>query len=368
MDGCVLNIPKEEFGERIAKSKKMMEKSDIGYLIVTSIPDMTYLSNYTLYTGTASVLIPKENEPVLLIDQDWDLLRAKEISGISNTQATTNLTIGVPEILKNTYVDGKIGIVGWSTFPTPLYLAIKNKFPNAEFKDVTDILRTVRMIKSPAEILCLENAARITDEGAKTITEVLEVGKTELEIVLQAEATMKLAGARELSFPTVLGSGDRTELIVPQPTEKKIEMNDLILMDLGGRYNGYCADISRTKIVGNPTQEQKDLFEVVLQMHKEAIETVKPGVKAFEVHEVGKQVAQEAGYGEYVVHLIGHGVGLEEHEPPILETEETELVPGIVHSIEPGLYVPGVGGIRVEDTVLVTETGCKLLTSFDRGL
>jgi len=368
MDGCILSIPKEEFGERVAKSKKMMEKSDLGYLIVSSVPDMTYLSNYTLYTGAASVLIPKENEPVLLIDQDWDLLRAKEVSGISDTQATTDLTIGVPEILKNTYVDGKIGIVGWSTFPTPLYLAIKNKLPKAEFKDATDILRTVRMIKSPAEILCLENAAKITDEGAKTITEALKVGKTELEIVLQAEAAMKLAGARELSFPTVLGSGDRTELIVPQPTEKKIEMNDLILMDLGGRYNGYCADISRAKIVGSPTQEQKDLFDVVLQMHKEAIDAVKPGVKAYEVHEVGKRVAQESGYGEYVVHLIGHGLGLEEHEKPILETENTELVPGIVHTIEPGLYKPGVGGIRVEDTVLVTDTGRKVLTSFDRDL
>jgi Xaa-Pro dipeptidase len=145
-------------------------------------------------------------------------------------------------------------------------------------------------------------------------------------------------------------------------------MNDLILMDLGGRYNGYCADISRAKIVGSHTSEQKDLFEVVLQMHKEAIEAVKPGVKAFGVHEVGKRVAQESGYGDYVVHLIGHGLGLEEHESPILETEDTELVPGIVHSIEPGLYVPGVGGIRVEDTVLVTETGCKVLTSFDRDL
>jgi len=368
MDGCILSIPKEEFCKRVAKAKKMMEEIDLGYLIVSSVPDMTYLSNYTLYTGAANVLIPREHEPVLLIDQDWDLLRAKEVSGISDTQATVDLTIGVPEVLKNTYIEGKIGVVGWSTFPTPLYLAIKNKLPKAEFKDATDILRTVRMIKSPAEISCLENAAKITDEGAKTVTEALEVGKTELEIVLHAEAAMKLAGARELSFPTVLGSGDRTELIVPQPTEKKIEMNDLILMDLGGRYNGYCADISRAKIVGSPTQEQKELFEVVLQMHKEALDTVKPGVKAYEVHEVGKRVAQEAGYGEYVVHLIGHGLGLEEHEKPILEIEDTELVPGIVHTIEPGLYKPGVGGIRVEDTVLVTDTGRKTLTSFDRDL
>jgi Xaa-Pro aminopeptidase len=199
----------------------MMTKRELGSLIVSSIPDMTYLSNYTLYTGAASVLIPAEHAPVLLIDQDWDLLRAKDVSGIPDTQATADLAIGIPKILKNTYAGGKIGVVGWRTFPTPLYLAIKKEFPSAEFEDATDLLRDIRMIKSPAEIAYLEKAAKITDEGAKAITESLEVGKTELEIVLRAEATMKLAGARELSFPTVLGSGDRTELIVPQPTEKR---------------------------------------------------------------------------------------------------------------------------------------------------
>jgi len=363
-----MGIPKEEFSERIAKVKMMMEKTEIGYLIVSSISDMRYLSNYTLLAGAANVLIPRDDEPVLLIDQDWDLLRAKEVSAIPDTRATSSLALGIPEIMESTYVEGKIGVVGWNMFPTPIYLSIKNVFPKARFDDATEILAEMRMVKSTTEIAFIEKAAKITDEGAKTITNVIDPGKTEIEVVIAGEVAMKLAGARELSFPTVLGSGARTETIVPQPTEKKIEQDDLILMDLGGRYNGYCADMSRVKMCGTPTQEQKDLYEVVIQMYNRAIQAVKPGVKANEVHEIAKRVAQEAGYGEYFVHLIGHGLGLDEHDPPILETEPIELVPGMVHSIEPGLYKPGVGGIRVEDTVLVTDTGRKVLTSFDRSL
>ncbi len=363
-----MGIPKEEFSERIAKVKMMMEKTEIGYLIVSSISDMRYLSNYTLLAGAANVLIPREDEPVLLIDQDWDLLRAKEVSAIPDTRATSNLALGTPEIMESTYVEGKIGVVGWNVFPTPIYLAIKKVLPKADFDDATEILANMRMVKSLAEIAFIEKASKITDEGTKTITDAINPGKTEMEVVLAGEVAMKLAGARELSFPTVLGSGARTETIVPQPTEKKIEKDDLILMDLGGRYNGYCADMSRVKMCGTPTQEQKDLYEVVMQMYNKAIQAVKPGVKANEVHEIAKRVAQEAGYGEYFVHLIGHGLGLDEHDPPFLETEPIELVPGMVHSIEPGLYKPGVGGIRVEDTVLVTDTGRKVLTSFDRSL
>jgi Xaa-Pro aminopeptidase len=136
-------------------------------------------------------------------------------------------------------------------------LSIKNVLPKAKFEDATEILSDLRMVKSSAEIALLEKAAKITDEGAKTITEAIEVGKTEMEVALAGEVAMKLAGARELSFPTVLGSGARTELIVPQPSDKMIEKDDLIMMDLGGRYKGYCADMTRAKICGTPSKSKR---------------------------------------------------------------------------------------------------------------
>ena len=364
-------INREEFSERIAKARKMMEKKILGALIVSPTADVRYLSNYTPLAGGAMVLIPAEDEPVLLIDQEWDLARAKEISSIPDTRATADFVKDVPKILESANTKGRIGIVGWSTFPTPVYLSIRKALPEVDLEDATEITRDLRMIKSPAEIKCLEKAAKVTSEGHKAATEAIAEGKTEVEIATAADIAMKLAGAdSELSFHPVVGSGHRSLLDVASPTEKKIKNGELVLMDLGGRYKGYCGDMTRAKVCGTPKKEQKDLWEVVSQMHREAIQSVGPGIKVFEVYEVVKRIARETGYEARFNPgaILGHGTGLVVHEEPIIGTEDTELVPGIVHTIEPGLFVPGVGGIRIEDMVLVTDTGRRILTEFDRGL
>jgi Xaa-Pro aminopeptidase len=252
----------------------------------------------------------------------------------------------------------------------PLYLKIMETMPGIELIDATEKMREIRMIKSPLEIDWLCKAAQITDAGGKAATQAIEDGKKERDVAVAAEFAMKSNGASELSFPTVLGSGSRTELIVPLPTEKKISNGELVLMDLGGRCNGYCGDLSRTKLCGrgNPNPKQKELFQVVLEMHKKAIESVRPGIRAIEIHGISNRVAEESGYGRFVKHMTGHGIGLEDHEKPILETDDMELLPNVVHSIEPGLYVPEVGGIRIEDLVLVTDSGRKVISSFERDL
>jgi Xaa-Pro aminopeptidase len=373
---------RNEFDERVKKAEMIMGEKSLGALIVSSPADVRYLSNYNLIESGmgAMVVVPAGHEAILLIDQEWDLRRAKEVSSIPDTRATTTppadhgpgfwlsaFVTDLPAILKSTNVKGKVGVVGWSTFPTPVYLSIKSMMPEVQFEDATAPMLELRMIKSPAEVELLVKAAKISDEGAKAATNAIRHGKTEVEIAVAAEVAMKAAGAdSELSFGTVIGSGNRSILMVPQPTEKKLELGDLVLMDLGGRCGGYCGDISRTKQCGTLGQKQKDLFEVVSQMHKATIDRVRPGVKACELNEIAKRVARESGYEKSYLHGVGHGCGLDEHERPWLETEETELVAGMVHTIEPGLYVPGVGGVRIEDMVLVTDTGRKVLTSFDR--
>lgn len=358
----------EEFTERIAKSQKSMKKKKLDALVVSSTPDIRYVSNYNLLAGSALVMIPAEDNAVLLIDQEWDLLRAKDVSATPETKAAIDFTKALPRMLKNLGAIRRLGIVGWNAFPTPLYLSLKKTFPRAQFVSATELMATLRMIKSPAELECLRRAAKICDEGGRAAQENISPGKKEIEIAIEMEVAMKKSGASELSFPTILGSGDRTGLIVPLPTEKKLQAGDLVLMDFGGRSEGYCGDMSRTKQCGTVGQQQRDLFEVVTQMYTKAVEAVRPGVKAFEVHEVAKRVAREAGYEQYVMHMTGHGIGLEDHEIPILEKDRIPLVPGLVHSIEPGLYVPGVGGARLEDMVEVTDSGRKVLGTFSRAL
>jgi Xaa-Pro dipeptidase len=360
---------------RLEKTKKMMESSGLRHLMIVSTPDVRYLSNYNPIIGSASVLLSinkeeEEGEPTLLIDQEWDLLRAKDSSFLSRVEAVSDISLGATKVMKRLRFRGEIGVVGWSMLSTPLYLRIKKALPEIQIRDVTEKMREIRMVKSPLEIEWLTKAIKITDEGGKKATEAIEDGKRESDVAIAAEFAMKSEGASELSFPTVVGSGTRTEMIVPLPTEKKISNGELVLMDLGGRYNGYCGDLSRTKLCGrgNPNAKQKELFEVVMEMHRKAVDSSRPGIKAVDIHRISNKVAEEAGYGKYIKHMTGHGIGLEDHEKPILETDETKLVPGIVHSIEPGLYVPGVGGIRIEDLVLVTESGRKVISSFDRAL
>jgi Xaa-Pro aminopeptidase len=363
-------IEKSEYLDRAKKVQKKMDEAGYDSFIAFSTPNVRYLTNYFPLAGSSLLFSEIKHEPVLLIDQDWDLARAKECSPLSTITATDNLAKGLEELLKKGPKQRKIGVFDWQNLPTSIYLTLKKTFPEADILDATNIIGNLRMIKSESEIRCLERAAEITSEGATAASEAIAVGITELELATVADIAMKKAGAdpSELASYPVIGSGLRTVLNVPLPTEKKIEDGDLILMDLGGRYDGYCGDITRARICGRPTKEQQDVFDVVYRMNRETIKSIKPGMKCSEVHTFSNNIAIEAGYGNYLQHMTGHQIGLAIHEEPLLLNDDAPLVPSMVHTIEPGLYVPGVGGIRVEDDVLETETGPKVLTTTSRDL
>ena len=364
----MMSIPVAEFNERIKKVQAAMRKESYDALISYFTPDVRYLSNFAPFPDTvdAIVVMKSEGEPTLLIDQEWDLERARDMSSIPDTRVAPDLGKGVGEILTRNDYQGKLGIAGWSRFPTPIYLSLTTRVPAAQVEDASAMMQNIRMVKSSSEIDLLKEAAKITDAGAEAATDAIRMGKTEFEIAAAAETAMKEAGSEGVSFTTVVGSGLRTNLIVPLPTRRKPKKGEFVLMDLGGMCEGYHGDISRTKHVGGISSAQRDLFETVSQMHEEARKAVKPGKRAFEIHEVARKVAREAGYGDLPSNFTGHSLGLEEHERPILETETRELEPGMVITIEPGLYAQGTGGVRIEDTVLVNESGHKLLTHYDR--
>jgi Xaa-Pro dipeptidase len=365
----MMSIPASEFNERIKKVQAAMRRESYAALVLYFTPDVRYLSNYTPFPDTvdAIVVAKTEGEPTLLIDQEWDLERARDISSIPDTRADSDLGKAAAETLTRNDFRGKLGIAGWSRFPIPIYMSLTKRIPAAQLEDASAMMQNIRMGKSSSEIDLLKRAAKITDAGAQAATDAIRMGKSEFEIAVAAENAMKEDGSEGLSFTTVVGSGPRTNLIVPLPTTRKPRKGEFVLMDLGGMCEGYHGDISRTKHVGGISPAQKDLFEAVSQMHAEARKAVKPGKRAFEIHEIARKVAKEAGYGDLPSNMTGHSLGLEEHERPILETEKRKLEPGMVVTIEPGLYAPRIGGVRIEDTVLVTETGHKLLTHYDRN-
>jgi Xaa-Pro aminopeptidase len=260
----------------------------------------------------------------------------------------------------------RVGVAGWEILPAAVYVALCEALgPGVEIAPLGPVLDRLRMRKSPAEIALLREACRITDEGARVFADgCREGGMTERELAVELEAALKRAGSGRLAFPLILGSGaERTASVVPLPSERRLQLGDLVLLDVGATYGGYCADLSRTACVGlAPSDAQRRLLETVLEIYHALEEALRPGIRADELHALAVGRARAAGYD--MPFLVGHNTGCENHEEPVLDgSSAVVLEPGMLETLEPGIYVPGVGGCRIEKTVLVTEAGCEPLSS-----
>ena len=221
---------------------------------------------------------------------------------------------------------------------------------------------TPRAVKNPQEIKLVTKALAITEAAVGTLLAKMEAGMTEREAAFFLEAEFRRLGAEGPSFETIVASGPNGAKPHAVPGLKKIKRGELVIIDCGARYRGYCADITRTKIIGRPQAWQKEIYTIVREAQLMAISAIKPGVKANVVDQAARGHITARGYGEFFGHGLGHGVGLVIHEAPSLSPHnERELQPGEIVTVEPGIYLPGRGGVRLEELVLVTEKGHKLL-------
>ncbi len=360
-----MSIPAREFNRRLNRIMRRMEEDDLESLVIWSLEDIRYVSNYHPLLNESVLVLSNGREPVLVIDDEDDMVRAGTVTQLAEVNLATDLGTEISETLRGAR-RGRIGVAGWNRFPVPAYLTMKKRLRGEILQ--TRIVEELRRTKSPGEVALLQKAARITDVGMEAAVETSKRKKTELEMAAAGEGAMRAEGAETLSFPTNIGTGERANLISPLPSSRRPKDGDLVLIDLGGRYQGYCGDLSRTKKVGGVGSAQKDLFDAVLQIHGEAIKTIRPGIKTSNIHEVASRVAREAGYGRFYHFMTGHSIGLGEHERPYLYHDDADLEASMVVTIEPGMYVPKVGGVRIEDVVLVTGSGSRLLTSAGRGL
>ena len=234
--------------------------------------------------------------------------------------------------------------------------------------DATEVIRSLRARKEDDELARLERAARITDEVTERLLSRLEPGRSELEVASEVALLVAEAGA-ELAFETIVQSGANSGQPHLRPTGRRLERGDLVLLDFGAAWQGYRADITRMAVVGEPDGRQRELHGIVLAAHDAAVAAVRAGVTAGAVDQAAREVIRSAGLAELFVHRTGHGLGLEAHEAPSLDPgSSTVLQAGMVVTIEPGVYVPGWGGVRIEDDVVVEAEGGRLLTHAERGL
>ncbi|CUS26536.1 Xaa-Pro dipeptidase [Paucilactobacillus oligofermentans DSM 15707 = LMG 22743] len=248
--------------------------------------------------------------------------------------------------------------------------ALKDQFNDANLSyNLTPAIQNFRLIKSDDEINLLNEAGKWADFAFKVGFEAVKIGKTEQQVAAELEYALKQNGISQMSFDTLIQAGTHAAEPHGATSSKQISNNEMVLFDLGTIFRGYISDASRTIAVGTLNDKQKDIYNVTLEAQLTAQSFAKPGVTAAELDKIARDIITKAGYGEYFIHRLGHGMGMGEHEfPSIMEGNDLILQPGMCFSIEPGIYIPEVAGVRIEDCVHITDTGCEAFTHTSKEL
>jgi Xaa-Pro dipeptidase len=235
--------------------------------------------------------------------------------------------------------------------------------------DATSLIAKLRMVKDDAELAAMRKAVHAAEQGLRAAIEFIKPGVTERDVAEVWEGAMREAGSDGTSFTTIVASGPNSANPHHTTGSRQLQEGDLIILDGGARVDGYLSDITRTVMLGEPDPEARRIYEIVLAANRAGVAVAQPGASGAEIDAAARQVIEEAGYGEYFVHRTGHGLGIEVHETPYIHAGSTEpLSIGTTFTVEPGIYIAGLGGVRIEDDVVLTSSGGECLTSFEREL
>jgi Xaa-Pro aminopeptidase len=238
-----------------------------------------------------------------------------------------------------------------------------------QWRPTLDLVEVLRERKDAGELALILDAVRVAEHALERALDGVAPGRTELEIAGRLESELRQAGSDGFAFPSIVASGPNAALPHARPGRRSVERGDLLLVDFGARVGGYCSDITRTFVVGRASEEQREFYEVVRSANERAVRSVRPGMTGRDADSVARGYIEDRGFGDLFGHSLGHGIGLEVHEAPRLaKTADGPLVEGAVVTVEPGIYRPGWGGVRIEDDVHLGPQGAQVLTRFPRDL
>ncbi|MFB6467700.1 M24 family metallopeptidase [Cytobacillus sp. Hz8] len=358
---------------QLHKLSEWMGKEKIDFCFITSPENVFYLSGFLSdpHERLLALAVFRDQEPFLVVpsmekedakNSGWD----QEIIGYTDIQNPWKMI--EQSIDKRISSVQKIAIEK-EHLNVERYEELLQLFSSATFVSAEEKLRKLRMVKDEKELSIIKEACALADYAVEVGCNELEEGKTELEIIAAIEYALKKKGVTEMSFSTMVLTGANAASPHGTPGLTKIKKGDLVLFDLGVVVDGYCSDITRTVAFGEINDKQKEIYDTVLKSQLAAIDAVKPGVTCADVDLASRNLIAEAGFGEYFPHRLGHGLGISIHEyPSVTETNSLVLEKGMVFTIEPGIYVPNVAGVRIEDDVYVTENGIEVLTKFPKEL
>lgn len=343
---------------RLESLRKFLKEKNLEAVIIQKPENQRYFSGFS---GGEALLFVSVSSAFLFTDFRYIEQAQKEAPEFTIVRFEKRLFAEASAaILQERAV--KIGFEG-DAFTYDAFAALSEHLKGVQLKSVQ--LDGLRMIKDETELACLKKAVAMSDAAFSHILSVLRPGISELEVAAELENHMRRLGSERPAFDTIVASGPRGSLPHGTASARVIETGDLVTMDFGAVYRGYHSDITRTVCVGKGNPRQKEVYQAVLRAQLAGLEAVKSGVSGKAVDTHVRCFLMDEGYGKYFGHGLGHGVGLAIHEQPRLSPSSTcdHLAPGMVVTVEPGVYIPDWGGVRIEDTVLVTEEGCIALTA-----
>ncbi|OEH85641.1 hypothetical protein BHU72_02260 [Desulfuribacillus stibiiarsenatis] len=356
------------FQNRLEKLRQLLQKQSLDAYITTKQENRQYISNFT---GTSGYLLVTANDAVLFTDSRY-MEQAKEQI---NKGGVSIRVIEHDSLYWKTIVQWlqqqSIQELGFdssnTTFDT--YTLWKEQWNNIDLKPTNDLIAILRMVKDASEISGIKQATQLTDEAFQSVLGMIRPGIREIEIALALEFYVKKRGAQQLAFDIIVASGKRSALPHGVATNKMIEPGDFITIDFGIKLNGYCSDMTRTVVAGKASNRQKEIYQTVLTAQQLVLDNIKAGMTGKNVDEIARNYIYQNGYRGYFGHGLGHGLGQEVHEGPRLSpTSDTILIPGMVVTVEPGIYIPNFGGVRIEDDVVIENNGCMILNSTPKHL
>jgi Xaa-Pro dipeptidase len=361
-----------QYQKRLNSLIQHLEEQQIDWAIVNSPKNVFYYTGFNSepYERFMALVLDLRNQNNYLFVPALDQEDAEKSSYVKRIVPISD-ELNPYKILKDTIGEG-VKSIGLETKNVSLFQQeqLKHYFSGFSYRNIGEFISSQRMRKTPEECNKVQHAVQVIEkvlgEGIKSIKD----GMTELELTAEFEYLMRKFGAKGPAFSTTVLSGEKSSLPHGSPDRKKINKGDFLLIDMGVIVDGYCSDITRTFVIGEETAEQRRIYEIVKEATSEGVLAAKAGVLARNVDIAARNVIKVNGYGQYFNNRVGHGLGMEVHEEPsIHEKNEMTLEPGFLFTVEPGIYIPGFGGVRIEENVYIGEDGkAKVLTTFPTEL
>ena len=352
--------------ERVNKIIEKMKSSGLNQLIISSPADIFYLTGQWIETGERmmTLYLNVEGEKKFIINEI-----VTDVKKLTGMEVITYIDSSNPiKLLEDTINENNnLGID--KNWPSHFLIELMESNPNLKFENSSPIVDSIRMIKDEEESNLLREAAEVSDDVVTELISKLREGMTEIEACSILKELYKKHGTLEYSFSPIIAFGKNGADPHHDTDDSKLEKGQSVVIDVGGRTNNYCSDITRTVFLGNCSKEQEKVYNIVLKANKEAISRIKPGVKFKDIDRAARDVIEKEGYGKYFTHRTGHSIGIEDHENPSVSIDNPmEVKEGMTFSIEPGIYLEGNFGVRIEDIVLVTKDGCEVLNKASKKL